>query len=67
MKNMNNISKKNLVFIALLAVFAIIVVVMLAPPQKLKGYVLVSALALLRSSRKQYRDGKHKGERNILE
>ena len=34
---MNNISKKNLVFIALLAVSAIIVLVWLAPPQRTEG------------------------------
>ena len=43
---MNNISKKKLVFIALLAVFAIIVLAWLAPLQRTAGVHIVSEVGI---------------------
>jgi inhibitor of cysteine peptidase len=46
MKNMKNISKKNLVFIALLAVFAIVVLAWFTPLQRTAGVHIVSDVGI---------------------
>jgi len=60
MKNMNNISRKNLVFHCTAGSFAIIVTGMVAPLKELQEYIIVSDVSISQEQQKIIRNGNHK-------